>query len=129
MSTRVRALTVVTATMALLGTSVLSPAEAASNNNTIRKLTNAVTVDGVLDHLEALQAAADANGGDRAVGRPGFASSRDYVVSQLEAAGYSPSVQEFEFPYIDDDSELIRVSPNATTFVNGTDFLINDFDS
>ena len=40
------------------------------NNNTISKLTECVTADGVTDHLEAFQAIADANGGNRAAGRP-----------------------------------------------------------
>ncbi|WP_299932044.1 M20/M25/M40 family metallo-hydrolase [uncultured Nocardioides sp.] len=116
------------ATAALLGAMTSPPAYADPNNNTVRKLTEAVTVDGVVDHLEALQEIADANG-DRASGRPGDRASVDYVVEQLEAAGYAPTVQEFDFPYFEENSELIRVSPNPRTFVNGTDFLRNAFDS
>ena len=33
------------------------------------------------------------------------------------------------FDYFEENSELIRVSPNPRTFVNGTDFLRNTFDS
>lgn len=116
------------ATAALLGAMTSPPAYADPNNNTVRKLTEAVTVDGVVDHLEALQEIADANG-DRASGRPGDRASVDYVVEQLEDAGYAPTVQEFDFPYFEENSELIRVSPNPRTFVNGTDFLRNAFDS
>lgn len=117
------------ATAALLGAMTSPPAYADPNNNTVRKLTKAVTVDGVVEHLEAFQEIADDNGGDRAAGRPGYDASVDYVVEQLEAAGYDPTVQEFEFPYFEENSELIRVSPNPRTFVNGTDFLRNTFDS
>ena len=85
---------------------------AAPNNNTVRKLTQAVTPDGVLRHLSALQAVADANGGDRAAGRPGYRASVDYVVGQLQAAGYSPEVQEFVFDYFEENSELERITPN-----------------
>jgi Zn-dependent M28 family amino/carboxypeptidase len=105
------------------------PASASPNNNTVKKLTKAVTPEGVLEHLEALQGIADDNGGNRAAGRPGYRASVDYVVEQLRAAGYDPQIQEFIFDYFEENSELIRVSPNARTFVNGTDFLRNRFDS
>lgn len=105
-----------------------TPAYAAPNTNSVKKLTNAVTAEAVLDHLEALQDIADEHG-DRAAGHEGYAASVDYVVEQLEAAGYAPEVQEFAFPYFEENSELIRLSPNPRTFVNGIDFLRNTFDS
>jgi len=117
------------AAVALIATLAAAPANAAPNNNTVRKLTQAVTPDGVLDHLEGLQAVADANGGDRAAGRPGYAASVEYIVDQLEANGYDATVQPFQFDYFEENSELRRVSPNPRTFVNETDFLRNAFDS
>ena len=96
------------------------------NNNSVKKLTKAVTLEGVVEHLEAFQAIADANGGDRAAGRDGYAASVDYVVDQLEAAGYTPEVQEFEFDYFEENSELIRVSPDPRRSSDGTDFLRNE---
>ena len=128
MSRRIRALSAVAAAVALMGTGAL-PAYADPNNNSVKKLTKAVTPEGVLEHLEALQGVADANGGNRASGLPGYAGSVDYVVEQLEDAGYDPEVQEFTFDYFEENSELIRVSPNPRTFVDGTDFLRNAFDS
>ena len=104
-----------------------TPAFAVPNNNSVKKLTKAVELGGVLDHLEALQAIADANGGNRAAGLPGYRASVDYVVSQLEAAGYDPEVQEFQFPFFEENSELVRVSPSPQTFVEGIDFLRNAF--
>jgi Zn-dependent M28 family amino/carboxypeptidase len=127
MFTRTRA-SAVAAVVALLAVAA-APASASPNNNTVKKLTKAVTPEGVLDHLEALQEIADDNGGNRASGLPGYRASVDYVVEQLEAAGYDPEVQEFAFDYFEENSELIRVSPNARTFVNGVDFLRNQFDS
>jgi Zn-dependent M28 family amino/carboxypeptidase len=38
-------------------------------------------------------------------------------------------VQPFEFDYFEENSELIRVSPNPTAFVDEVDFLRNNFDS
>ena len=46
----------------------------------------------------AFQRIADANGGTRAAGTPGYDASVDYVVDTLEAAGWS--VELHEFPYL-----------------------------
>ncbi|MDR7189212.1 Zn-dependent M28 family amino/carboxypeptidase [Microbacterium sp. BE35] len=123
-----RAWVVATATALVATVALASPAYAAPNNNSVKKITKAVTLDAVLDHLEAFQDIADQYG-DRAAGRPGYKASVDYVVSQLTAAGYTPQVQPFEFDYVEENSELIRVSPNPTAFVDESDFLRNNFDS
>ena len=44
-------------------------------NNTIRKLLECVTIDGVREHQAAFQAIADANGGIRTSGTPGYDAS------------------------------------------------------
>ena len=116
------------ATAALLGAMTIPPAYADPNNNTVRKLTKAVTVDNVIEHLEAFQDIADEYG-DRAAGRPGYEASVDYVVEQLEEAGYEPTVQEFPFTYAEEYSELERISPSPRVFVQGSEFLRNTFDS
>ena len=128
MASRVRTWSAAVAAIVLVGAVAASPASAQSNNNTVKKLTKAVTADGVLAHLEAFQGIAD-EFGDRAAGRPGYEASVDYVVEQLEAAGYSPTVQEFEFPYADENNVLRRNSPQPRTFVDGTDYLRNNFDT
>src|SRR3954452_2515727 len=102
-STRRRALAALAAGALAVSVAYAVPAYAAPNNNSVKKITKAVTLEGVMNYLEALQGIADANGGDRAVGRPGFKASVDYVVDQLEGAGYSPQVQEFEFPYFEEN--------------------------
>ncbi|MGF9754553.1 M28 family peptidase [Microvirga sp. 0TCS3.31] len=116
------------ATAALIGAMTSPPAYADPNNNTVRKLTKAVTVDGVVDHLEAFQEIADEHG-DRAAGRPGYQASVDYVVEQLEAAGYEPTVRAFPFTYAEEFSELARITPSPRVFVQGSEFLRNTFDS
>ena len=67
-----------------------------------------------MEHLEAFQQVADENGGNRAAGLPGYKASVDYVVERLKAAGYDPDVQEFQFDYFEENSELERISPNPT---------------
>ena len=78
---RRRALTALAA-LSLVGSVVLAtPAAADPNNNSIRKLTKAVTLKGLLRHSEAFQAIADANGDNRASGLPGYDASADYVAT------------------------------------------------
>jgi aminopeptidase Y len=67
------------------------------NNNTIAKLIECVTVEGVREHQEAFQAFADANNGIRTSGTPGYDASVDYVVERMTAAGYDVTVQPFDF--------------------------------
>jgi Zn-dependent M28 family amino/carboxypeptidase len=52
------------------------------------RLKTAVTDDGVYRHLEELQRIADANGGNRALGTPGYDASVEYVAQTLRDAGY-----------------------------------------
>jgi Zn-dependent M28 family amino/carboxypeptidase len=99
-----------------------------SYHHTSKHLTRAVTLPGVVNHLEAFQRIADRYG-DRAAGRPGYKKSVRYVVKKLKRAGYRPQVQRFEFPYIEDSSVLERVSPDPTAYTNSEDFLRNGFDT
>jgi len=119
------------ATIAALAAATVAaaPAYAAPNANSVKKLTKAVTAEAVIEHLDALQDVADANGGDRAAGRDGYAASVDYVVAELEAAGYAPIVQDFPFQYTEENSELARITPLPTVYEQGEDFLRNAFDS
>jgi aminopeptidase S len=47
-------------------------------------------------HERRLQEIANANGGTRYVGTPGYAASVDYVANQLRAAGYNVTIQSFQ---------------------------------
>lgn len=52
-------------------------------------LEDAITEEGLLAHLDALQAIADAHGGARDGDSAGFAASVDYAAEVLRAAGYA----------------------------------------
>jgi aminopeptidase Y len=73
------------------------PSCGAKTTNTIEKLLACVTLDGVREHQAALQAIADANGGTRVSGSPGYDASVDYVVARLQASGYHVTRQAFTF--------------------------------
>ncbi|WP_432560058.1 M28 family metallopeptidase [Granulicoccus sp. GXG6511] len=89
-------------------------AVAAPNPNNSQKMRQAVTTEAIFTHLQAFQGIADANGGNRAAGRPGYEASADYVEKTLRAAGYSPTRQYFDFTYVG-PATLERVTPNPAT--------------
>ncbi|WP_392542923.1 M28 family metallopeptidase [Oryzobacter telluris] len=86
-------------------------------NITYDKLLECVTVDGVLAHEKALQAIADANGGNRAAGLPGYDASVDYVVDTLKAAGWQVRTETFPFTYVG-PSILRQNSPVQANYAN-----------
>jgi len=66
-------------------------------NNNVSKLLECVDLAGVREHQAAFQSIADANGGTRVSGSPGYDQSVDYVVDRLTAAGWQTTVQPFQF--------------------------------
>ena len=88
-------------------------------NNTFKKLLECVTLDGVRSHQAALQAIADANGGVRAAGTPGYDQSVSYVVSKLTAAGYDVTLNPFDFVYAA-LATLHQTAPVAATYETGS---------
>ena len=90
------------------------------NNNTYQKLLECVRVDQVREHQAALQAIADANGGNRAAGSRGYNASVDYVVDTLEAAGWNVELDEFDVHAFTPPSTLQQLTPvNAAPTTTG----------
>ena len=87
-------------------------------NNTVDKLLECVTLDGVRGHQAAFQAAADANGGTRAAGTPGYDASVAYVADTLVAAGYDVELHPFEFTFVP-PAALIQLAPINETYETG----------
>ncbi len=96
----------------------VSAATAAVDDVNTTKLTKAVTVNGILTHERALQRIANANGGTRASGTPGYEASVKYVKSELSKAGYGVTVQKFDFPSFTEvgPASLAQVSPTPTDY-------------
>ena len=88
------------------------------NNNTYQKLTECIRLDQVRAHQAAFQAIADANGGNRAAGLPGYTASVEYVVSKLEAAGWDVELDEFEYEFTP-PSVLQQLTPVNATYETG----------
>jgi Zn-dependent M28 family amino/carboxypeptidase len=94
------------------------------------ELREAVTTAGIMAHQEEFQAIADANGGTRASGTPGYDASLEYVKDQLDATGYfRTEVQEFDFDFFQETApaEFERVSPNPETYALTDDFLTMEY--
>ena len=97
-----------------------APAAAAAPRDTSsEKLRKSVTRAELVDHLEAFQGIADANGGTRATGTPGYEASVDYVAGVLEDAGYDVERVPFDFPTWQENGTP-TLSWNGTSFVPGT---------
>ncbi|MBC9820529.1 M28 family metallopeptidase [Terrabacter sp. MAHUQ-38] len=88
---------------------------AARVNSTIASLLECVELAGVREHQAALQAIADANGGTRFSGSPGFDASAAYVADKLRAAGWTVTTQPFDFVTFEElsPSVLEEVAPVA----------------
>ncbi len=95
----------------LLGTSAHA---APPDEEQLAEFTKAVKIKNLFKHLTALQRASDTNGGNRAAGLPGYDASVDYVVGRLRRPVTRPVVQEFDFEYTEENSELERITPTPT---------------
>jgi len=98
------------------------------NNNSVSKLLECVTLEGVLEHERALQDIADAHGGTRASGTPGYDASVDYVEKRLKKAGYVVTRQPLTFNAFSElgPSELQQVAPEEADYTYGEDFGATD---
>ncbi|KAA0102026.1 amidohydrolase [Mycolicibacterium sp. P1-18] len=67
-------------------------------------LKDRVTTDAMMGHLKKLQEIADAHGGNRALGTPGYDASVDYVVQTLRDKGFDVKTDDFEvrIPFADE---------------------------
>jgi Zn-dependent M28 family amino/carboxypeptidase len=88
-------------------------------NDNFKKLLGCVTVEGVREHQAAFQAIADANGGTRAAGTPGYEASVQYVVDKLEAAGYNVTLNSFPFVYLP-PAILQQLAPISASYETGS---------
>jgi Zn-dependent M28 family amino/carboxypeptidase len=95
-----------------------SSACASRNNNNFDKLLECVTLEGVRSHQAALQAIADANGGTRAAGTPGYERSVDYIVEKMTAAGYDVTLNSFPFLYVPLPT-LQQIAPVTASYETG----------
>ena len=89
------------AALLAVGVASAAPGKTSPALTATAKLRKAVEPASILEHQRRVQQIADANGGNRAAGTPGYSASAEYVAGRLEAAGYEVTVQTFDFPYFE----------------------------
>ena len=91
------------------------------NDSKAKRFVSGVSVPEITEHQTALQRIASLNNDTREVFSTGYQESVDYVVSTLKAAGYSPQVNQFNFPVWSESQPpvLNMVSPTPKTYVPG----------
>ncbi|MEV4069769.1 M28 family metallopeptidase [Nonomuraea fuscirosea] len=120
-----RTLIVVIAALSL-PLAMAAPAHAGGLDDVFAKLlVKQVKGSNVKKHLDAFQAIATANGGNRAAGSPGYDASVDYVAGKLRRAGYKVTLQPINF--VESWSEnsapvLDRTAPSAKSYAPNEDF-------
>ncbi|PVZ14365.1 M28 family metallopeptidase [Actinomycetospora cinnamomea] len=75
-----------------------------------RRLAEQVTGDAAFARLEEFQRIADANGGNRASGQPGYDASVEYVAGELRRAGFTVETPSFPFDTFAVDTEALAVA-------------------
>ncbi|HYO00449.1 MAG TPA: M28 family metallopeptidase [Mycobacterium sp.] len=88
-------------------------------------LRDRVGTDAMLAHLKKLQEIADANGGNRALGSPGYAASVDYVAQTLRDKGFDVQTGDFDvrIPFADEPVVTVggqRVKAAPLNYTVGT---------
>lgn len=95
----------------------------AANSTDTALLRGAVSAENITRHLEALQAIADANDGNRAAGTSGHVASAEYIEGQLQAAGYETDRQHFTYSkFVLDLAVLAQTAPTPTTYTYGDEY-------
>lgn len=100
----------------------------ADNGTDTSALREAVTADNIIDHLDALQAIADENDGNRAAGSAGHVASAEYIEEKLRDAGYDPVRQPFSYDqFVETGSAFEQLTPSPTAYVDQTDYDVMDY--
>jgi Zn-dependent M28 family amino/carboxypeptidase len=76
-------------------------------------LTHQVTADAMMGHLAKLQEIANAHGGTRAIGTPGYDASVDYVVNILRDKGFDVQTPEFQTKVFDSTKDPVLTVAGA----------------
>lgn len=90
-----------------------------------QNLQKRMSADAMMTHLTKLQGIADAHGGNRALGTPGFDASVDYVAGALRDKGFDVATPEFEvrLPFAEDPALTVGgrpVTSKALEYTIGT---------
>jgi len=107
-----------------MGVFAYAPTAMADDISETQGFRKAVTLASIREHQAAFQSIANANGGTRSSGTPGFDASAQYVFDKLAAAGYSPSFQEFTFAFCQEfpPATFEQTAPSSVAYTENVDF-------
>jgi Zn-dependent M28 family amino/carboxypeptidase len=120
----------ISAALIVLAMLAAVPAATTATRTNSNALRSEVTVAGIMEHQQALQAIASANDNTRASGTEGYDESLEYVKDQLEATGYyNVSVQPFLYDAFRELAPPVfqRISPAPKTFASPEEFITMDY--
>ena len=109
--------------VALVATGALVSSASAAPPVDTEPMREAVTTEGIMEHMANLEAIAEANVFNgvptRATGTPGHEASVDYVVGVMEAAGFDVSLQPFEADIFFEEGPAAfeRVDPDPEVYL------------
>ncbi|TYB69882.1 M28 family peptidase [Nonomuraea sp. PA05] len=122
-----RRFAIVLLTVLALALAMAPPAHAGGLDDAFAKvLVKKVKGANVKKHLDAFQAIANANGGNRAAGTPGYDASVAYVEGKLRRAGYKVTRQPINFveSWSENSPPVLDITaPTPKSYVPGTDFV------
>ncbi len=109
----------------VLSLALVVPTALADDISETKGFRKGVTLAGIREHQAAFQAIAAANNDTRASGTPGYDASAQYVFDKLDAAGYSPSFQEFAFPFFRELTlaTLAQTAPGSVSYTYNVDHI------
>ena len=121
---KLRRITPVLALLVLLPLAACGSEDEQPPPDEAEKLRSAVTAQGIMQHARRFEEAAEANGGNRTAGTPGYDASAGYVADELRKAGYAVEVQPFEVAYYEElaPAKLELVVPDERPYQEGEDF-------
>jgi Zn-dependent M28 family amino/carboxypeptidase len=108
----ITALTIVVGMLAINGCGNGSQTKAADYAT---QLAARMSTDAVMAHLQRFQTIADASGGTRQTGTPGYGASVDYVVKTLQDNGFDVQTPEFDVGIYHVDAQSLVVAGTPVT--------------
>jgi Zn-dependent M28 family amino/carboxypeptidase len=125
----VSAAALLTGAILTVGLTAPAMAQTAGGHDTgSEKLRKAVTASHIIEHLNALQSIADANGGTRSAGTPGHVASAEYIEKQLKRAGYETTRQPFSYDKVNlDRAEFSQTAPDPVDYTLEEQFYPMDY--
>ena len=108
---------------------LLAPVASAIDKVNTKELRRGMTVAGIMEHEQAFQQIATANGGNRAATFPGYDASVEYVADRMRAAGFSVTARPVRLRPVGvrRRGDARADHPRPETWVEDMDYVVSQF--